>query len=134
MCQMYMKLPTMFDQNPPHTFDKIVKKLQKMLSKLDLDPKCQGHSRNQKLMTWGIKNMSPEKNFSRGSLRNWCDAHADADANSSKTIRRPPFYVLVSVSQELPYSWNKISQKKQRLQLILVPLGKQYSQNQYMKI
>ena len=27
MCQMSMKLPAMFDQNLPHTFDKIVKKL-----------------------------------------------------------------------------------------------------------
>ena len=27
MCQMSMKLPAMFDQNPPHTFHKIVKKL-----------------------------------------------------------------------------------------------------------
>ena len=27
MCQMSMKLPAMFDQNPPNTFDKIVKKL-----------------------------------------------------------------------------------------------------------
>ena len=26
MCQMSMKLPAMFDQNPPHTFDKIVEK------------------------------------------------------------------------------------------------------------
>ena len=26
MCQMSMKLPAMFDQNPPHTIDKIVKK------------------------------------------------------------------------------------------------------------
>ena len=26
MCQMSMKLPAMFDQIPPHTFDKIVKK------------------------------------------------------------------------------------------------------------
>ena len=25
MCRMSMKLPAMFDQNPPHTFDKIVK-------------------------------------------------------------------------------------------------------------
>ena len=68
MCQMYMKLPTMFDQNPPHTFDKIVKKLQKTLSKLDLDPKCQGHSRNQKLMTWGIKTCHPKKNLAGGPL------------------------------------------------------------------
>ena len=27
MCQKSMKLSAMFDQNPPHTFDKIVKKL-----------------------------------------------------------------------------------------------------------
>ena len=47
MCQMSMKLPVTFDQNPPHNFD--------------LDLKCQGHSRNQKLMTWGIKNMAPKK-------------------------------------------------------------------------
>ena len=70
MCQMSMKLLAMFDQNPPHTLDKIVKKLQKTLSKLDLDPKCQGHSRNQKPMTWGTKNMPPQKNLSRGCLSN----------------------------------------------------------------
>ena len=46
MCQMSLMLPAMFDQNPPHTFDKIVKKLIKtknalyLTSKLDLDPKC----------------------------------------------------------------------------------------------
>ena len=34
MCQMSMKLPATFDQNPPHTFDKIVKK-SKQPSKLD---------------------------------------------------------------------------------------------------
>ena len=63
MCQMSMKLPAMFDQNPPHTFDKIVKKLMttKTLSKPDLDNKCQGHSTNQKLMTCGTKNMPPKK-------------------------------------------------------------------------
>ena len=40
-----MKPPAMCDQNPPHTFDEIVKKLitAKILSKLDLEPKCQGH-------------------------------------------------------------------------------------------
>ena len=27
MCQMSVKLPTMFDQNHPHTFGEIVKKL-----------------------------------------------------------------------------------------------------------
>ena len=52
MSQMSMKLPAMLDQNNPHTFDKIVKKIhnKKTLSKIDLDPKCQGHSRNQKTM------------------------------------------------------------------------------------
>ena len=57
-----------------------------MLSKLDLDPKCQGHSTNQKPTTWGTKNMPPQKNLSRGCLSNWCDA--DADAKSIKTICR----------------------------------------------
>ena len=37
-----------------------------MLSKLDLDPKCQGHSRNQKPMTWGTKNMPPQKKIEQG--------------------------------------------------------------------
>ena len=62
-----------------------------MLSKLDLDPKCQGHSRNQKLLTWGTKNMPPKKNLSRRSHSNRCDAEADANANadSNKTICRP---------------------------------------------
>ena len=73
-----------------------------MLSKLDLDPKCQGHSRNQKLMTWGTKNMPPKKNLSRGCLSNWCDADADedadADADSSKTICRPPPYGGVDIN------------------------------------
>ena len=64
-----------------------------MLSKLDLDPKCQGHSTNQKLMTWGTKNT--EKNLSRRSLSNWCDA--DEDADSSKTICRPPPYGAVAI-------------------------------------
>ena len=36
----------MFDQTPPHTLDKIMAKLVQMktVSKLDLQPKCQGHS------------------------------------------------------------------------------------------
>ena len=92
MCQMSMKLPANFDQTPPHTFDKIAKKLitTKKLSKLYVDPKCQSHSRHQKPMTWGTKNMPPQNNLSRGSLSNWCDA--DADADSSKRICRPPPY------------------------------------------
>ena len=36
-----------------------------MLSKLDLDPKCQGYSRNQKLMTWG-KKRATQKKFEQG--------------------------------------------------------------------
>ena len=90
MCQMSMKLLAMFDQNPPHTFDKIVKKLitTKKLSKLDLDPKCQGHIRNQKPMIWGNKKHATPKKFEQGCLSNWCDA----DADSSKTICRPPPY------------------------------------------
>ena len=48
-----------------------------MLSKLDLDPKFQDHSRNQKLMTWGTKNRPPKK-----WLSNWCDADADADVDA----------------------------------------------------
>ena len=74
-----------------------------MLSKLDLDPKCQGHSRNQKLMTWRTKNMPPKKNLSRGCLSNWCNADADADedADSSKTICRPPPYGGVDIINKL---------------------------------
>ena len=52
-----MKLPVTFDQNPPHTFDKIVEKqiTTKTLSKFDLELKYQDHNRNQKTMTWGTK-------------------------------------------------------------------------------
>ena len=33
----------------------------KTLLKLDLEPKCQGHDRNQKTMTWGTKSMPLNK-------------------------------------------------------------------------
>ena len=68
ICQMSMKLLAMLDQNPPHIFDKIVKKLvqQETLSKLDLDPKCQGHNRNQKLITLGTKKHATPKKFEQG--------------------------------------------------------------------
>ena len=73
-----------------------------MLSNLDLDPKCQGHSRNQMLMTWGTKNRPPQKKLNRGRLNNWCDADADADedanADSSKSICRPPPYGGVDIN------------------------------------
>ena len=46
MCQMSMKLPAMFDQNPPYTLDQIVAKQipLKMISNLELEQKCQCHS------------------------------------------------------------------------------------------
>ena len=78
---MSVKLPAMFEQNPPHTFDKIVKKQQKMLPK-------------HKTMFWGTKNMPTKKRLSRRFLSNWCDADVDADedADSSKTICPSPPY------------------------------------------
>ena len=62
MCQMSMKLPAMLDQNHPKTYNKLVEKRikPKMLSKLHLQPKCQGHSRNRKTMTLRTKNMPPK--------------------------------------------------------------------------
>ena len=72
-----------------------------MLSRLDLESKGQGHSKNQKPMPWGTKNMPPQKNLSRGSLSNWCDADVDADADGDadicKTICRPPPYGGVDI-------------------------------------
>ena len=61
-----------------------------MLSWLDLESKGQGHSKNQKPMHWGTKNMPPKKNLSRDSLSNWCDADEDPDPDICKTICRPP--------------------------------------------
>ena len=60
-----MKLSDKFDPNPMYTSDKIVVKHiseKETLLKLDLEPKCQGHSR-KKIITWGTKNMRPQKNF-----------------------------------------------------------------------
>ena len=56
----------------------------------NLDPKCQGVKQKSKAEDLGNKKHETKKNLSRGSLRNWCDANADADAHSSKTIFRPP--------------------------------------------
>ena len=77
-------------KSPKQHFDKIVENRlqQKRLSKLDLEPKCHDHRRNQKTMTWGTKNMEPKK-FEQRSLSNWCDADYNADAESSKTICGP---------------------------------------------
>ena len=50
-------------QNPPCTVDKIREPVQiQMLSQLDLESKGQGHSKIQKPMPKGAKNMSPKKN------------------------------------------------------------------------
>ena len=61
-CDKCLKLPAKFDQNPPHTFDKIVENRlqQKTLSKLELDPKCHGHNRNQKTKTLKTKTCHPK--------------------------------------------------------------------------
>ena len=56
-----------------------------MLSKFDLDPKCQGHSRNQKLMTWVTKNMPPKQNLCRGPLV----IGATPTPTASKTMSTP---------------------------------------------
>ena len=93
LCQMSMKLPAMSDQNSLHTFDKIVEKqITKNALKLDLEPKCQGNSRNQKTMTWGTKHATP-KTFEQ-RVSNWCDAEVNADADSSKTMLSPTLRVL----------------------------------------
>ena len=72
-----------------------------MLSRLDLESKGQGHSKNQKPMPWGTKNMPARRNFSRGSFSNWCDPDADADAvadtDTCNTICRPSPYGGVDI-------------------------------------
>ena len=69
---MSMKLPAMFDQNPPHTLEQIVAKHipMKKISNLDLEPKCLGHSKNLKISIWGTKNVLPVKKLSRDSPSN----------------------------------------------------------------
>ena len=47
-------------------------------------------------MTWGTKTCHPKK-FEQGALSNWCDADQNADADSSKTICRPPPYGGVDI-------------------------------------
>ena len=79
MCHLTMKLSDTYDQNPPCTFDRIRENhiLMKKLSQLDAN-------------ALGNKKHASQKNLSRGSLNNWCDANADAEI--SKTICRPPSY------------------------------------------
>ena len=61
-----------------------------MVSQLDLESKCQGHSKNQKPMPLETKNIPPPKNLSRGSLSNWRDADADEDADICKNNMSTP--------------------------------------------
>ena len=56
---MSMKLPAMFHRNPPHTLDQIM--AEHIPMKNDLEPKCQGHSKNLKISIWGTKNMPTVK-------------------------------------------------------------------------
>ena len=60
----------MFYQNLSHTFDKIVVKhiTTRNALKANLEPKGQGHSRNQKTMTLETKNMLPKKIGAEGPL------------------------------------------------------------------
>ena len=72
---MSLKLPVMFDQNPPHTLDQIVGEhipMKNDLKPLDLETKCQGHSKNLKISIWGTKSMPPLKQISRDSLQLMC--------------------------------------------------------------
>ena len=59
-----------------------------MLSWLDLESKGLGHSKNQKPMPLGTKNLPPKKNLSRSCLNNWCDADSDADADKDADISK----------------------------------------------
>ena len=59
-----------------------------------------------KLPTGELKNMPPKKKLSRGCLSNWCDA--DADAEISKTICRPPPYGGVDIIIAYGHAKNSI--------------------------
>ena len=63
-----------------------------MLSKLDLENKCQGRSRNQKTLTLETKKHATPK-FENGSFNKLCEANA----NSIETICRPPPYMWVDI-------------------------------------
>ena len=64
-----MKLSDMFDPISLHTSYKIVVKhisVKETLSKLDLENKCRGHSKNQKTITCQTKNAE------QGLRGKWC--------------------------------------------------------------
>ena len=60
------------------------------LYRLDLDPEGQGHQWKMISIQLGSYFGAPKKKSSRGCLRVRPDANANADANRSKTICRPP--------------------------------------------
>ena len=75
MCHLSMKLSDKFDQNQMYTSDKIVVKhisVKETLLKLDLEPKGQGHSKQQNNMK-GNKNIPPLNKQSKALLSN-CSA------------------------------------------------------------
>ena len=64
-----MKLSHMFDPYPLHTSDKIVVKhisVKETLSKLDHEPKCQGLSKNKKIINLKHKHATPKKQGPQG--------------------------------------------------------------------
>ena len=60
------------------------------LYRLDFDPEGQGHQWKMISIRLGSYFGAPKKKLSRGCLRVRPDANANADANRSKTICRPP--------------------------------------------
>ena len=72
MCHLFMKLSDKFDPNPMYTSDKIVVKqisVKETLLNLDLEPKGQGHSRQQNNKQ-GIRNIPPPYKQIKDSLGN----------------------------------------------------------------
>ena len=84
MCHLSMKLSDMFDQNTPCTFEKIrgTHSSEKRSHSTTLRAKVKAIVKIKSQCPGEQKTCLP-KNFSRGSLSNWCDA------DISKTICRP---------------------------------------------
>ena len=83
MCHSSMKLSDKFDPNQMYTFDKIMVKhisVNETLLKLDLEPKGQGHSKqqNNKHDKQGNKNITPLNKQSKALLGN-CSANDESN-------------------------------------------------------
>ena len=73
------------------------------LYRLDFDPEAQGHQWKMISIQLGSYFGTPKKKLSRRCLRVRPDANANADANRSKTICRPPLKgVDIITSRGLP--------------------------------